>query len=149
MAHIHINQGDYRGKHTKDAKLDERIADEIRKVAKEKTITCAVGSRIAQNLDVSMEEVGVNADLLEIKVQQCQLGLFGYGSTKGKHRIIEPPESVPAELEKAIRDALEKGKLPCLAAWHIADAHRLTKKAVCAAADKLGIKSTRCQLGVF
>ena len=149
MAHIHINQGDYRGKHPEGTKLDERIAAEIRKAAKDTTITCAAGSRIARKLGVTMEEVGVNADLLEIKVQQCQLGLFGYGSTKGKHSIIEPPESVPQELENAIRKALENGKLPCLSAWNIAEEFGLTKKAVCAAADKLEIKSTRCQLGVF
>ena len=149
MAHIHINQGDYRGKHPKDAKPDERIADAIRKAAKEETITCAAGSRIAKNMGVTMEEVGFNADLLEIKVQQCQLGLFGYGSTKGRHSILEQPESVSPELEKAIRDVLDNGKLPCLAAWNIADEFGLTKKAVCEAADKLEIKSTRCQLGVF
>jgi hypothetical protein len=145
----HIEQGKYRGKHADDTKLDERIAEEIRQAQKEEKLSCAAGSRIAENLGVSMEEVGVTADLLEIKVEQCQLGLFGYGRTKGKHSIIEPPESVPADLEKAIRDAVADERLPCLVAWNIADKHHLTKKAVCAAADRLGIKSSKCQLGVF
>jgi hypothetical protein len=145
----HIEQGKYRGKHSKEVKLDQRIADAIRPAIKEERLSCVAASRIAENLGVSMEEVGVNVDLLEIKIEQCQLGLFGYGRTKGKHSIIEQPESVPADLEKAIRDVLVDERLPCLAAWNIADKNQLTRKAVCAAADKLGIKSSQCQLGVF
>lgn len=145
----HIEQGKYRGKHAVDRKLDARIAEEIRKEAKETHLACARASRIAEKLGVSIEEVGVNADLLEIKIDQCQLGLFGYGRTKGKHSIIEQPETVGEELEKAIREALVDDRLPCLSAWNIADEFQMTKKAVCAAADKLGIKSSKCQLGVF
>jgi hypothetical protein len=145
----HVEQGKYRGKHSEDKKLDERIADEINKVKKEERLACVAASRIADNLGVSMEAVGVAADLLEIKIEQCQLGLFGYGRTKGKHSIVELPESVPAELEKSIREALADERLPCLVAWNIAGEHGVTKRAVCAAADKLGIKSSKCQLGVF
>jgi len=145
----HVEQGKYRGKHSGDQELDERIAEEIKKVKKEERLACAAASRIADNLGVSMEAVGVAADLLEIKIEQCQLGLFGYGRTKGKHSIVELPESVSPDLEKSIRGVLVDERLPCLAAWNIADQHGVTKRAVCAAAEKLGIKSSKCQLGVF
>ena len=96
-----------------------------------------------------MDEIGRVADLLEIKIDKCQLGLFGYAKSEGKHRIMAPAESVSPELEAAIRDFIEDGKLPCAAAWKIADKYSIGKVSVCAAADALGIKSSRCQLGAF
>jgi actin-like ATPase involved in cell morphogenesis len=149
MAHTHIEQGDYRGKHRKDAPIDERIAEAIRNRAEEKRITCKRATRISEELGVTVEEVGRTADLLEIKVEQCQLGLFGYTRTKRKKSIMKPAEAVSKELETAIRGALVQGKLPCAAAWKIADEQGISKMSVCAAADALKIKITDCQLGAF
>ncbi len=145
----HIEQGNYRGKHPEDAELNEQIANEIKNSSEDKKLACSKASRIAGQLGVSMAEVGRNADLLEIKVEKCLLGLFGYGGSKGKHRIVEPAETVSKELEQKIRNALEEGKLPCAAAWRIADESGMKKIEICAASDGLGIKTSRCQLGVF
>ncbi|MCP4603677.1 MAG: hypothetical protein GY847_24695 [Proteobacteria bacterium] len=149
MSHTHINQGDYRGKHPENADLDAKIADAIKAHAENTRLTCAAGAHIAEDLGVTMEEVGRAADLLEIKVNKCQLGLFGYAKTKGKSRILEPADHVEPELETEIRNALKEGKLPCASAWDIASKQGISKLAVCAAADALGIKSSHCQLGTF
>ncbi len=149
MAHVHINQGDYRGKHSTDAKLDERIATEIKQRARDTRLSCAAGAHIAEELGVPMEQVGRAADLLEVKVSKCQLGLFGYKQSQGKSRIMEPAEEVSPDLEEAIRAALEDGKLPCASAWEVANRFGLSKLAVCSSAETLGIKSSRCQLGAF
>ncbi len=149
MSHTHIEQGSYRGKHADGQDLNEPVGEAIKDRAVDDRISCSKASRIAKELNVSMEEVGRTADLLEIKVEQCLLGLFGYGRTKGKHRIMEPAESVSLGLEKAIRDSVKNGKLPCTSAWAIADSESVSKVAVCSAADALGIKASRCQLGAF
>lgn len=145
----HIEQGNYRTKHGQNAPVDQRVCEAIKGRAEDGRLSCAGASALAQELDVTMEEVGRNADLLEIKIDRCQLGLFGYGRTKGKHSIVEPPEQVSDELETAIRGALSDGKLTCVDSWTIAEGHRISKRAVCEAADKLGIKTSQCQLGVF
>ncbi len=149
MSHTHINQGDYHGKHPSGTELDEQIAKAIKARAEDTRLSCRAGFHIAEDLGVTMEAVGRNADLLEIKVKKCQLGLFGYSKTKGKSRIMEPADTVAPELQEAIRSALEGGKLPCASAWEIASKHGISKMTVCAAADALKIKSSHCQLGAF
>jgi hypothetical protein len=145
----HIEQGHYRGKHSDETKADEKVAEAIKAAASDERISCAKAEAIAKKLGVTMEVVGLNNDLLEIKAVKCQLGLFGYGPSKGVHSILKPPETVPADLEAAIRGGLDRDRLPCNTAWEIAEQFKISKKAVCEAADALSIKSTGCQLGVF
>ena len=151
MTHTHLNQGDYGKKHSESTELDKRIAEAINARAEEARLPCTAASHIAEDLGVAMEEVGRAADLLEIKVNKCQLGLFGYGKTKNKKkgRIMEPAETVVPELEEAIRGALKGGSLPCASACEIASKHGISKLAVCAAADALKIMTNCCQLGAF
>ena len=145
----HVEQGNYRGKHPEDKAADPRIAPALRSVEKNRRISCAAATRVAEELSVTLAEVGVTADLLELKIDRCQLGLFGYGPYKNKHSILEPPETVAPELEETIRARLDGDRLTCEAAWAIAEENGLSKRAVCEAADALGIKSSQCQLGVF
>ncbi len=145
----HIEQGHYRGKHPGVTEVDEKVAEAIKAAASDERISCAKAEAIAKKLGVTMEAVGLNSDLLEIKAVKCQLGLFGYGPSKGVHSILEPPETVPADLEEAIRGGLDRDRLPCPVAWEISARFKISRKAVCEAADALGIKSTACQLGVF
>ena len=145
----HIDQGNYRGKHDTTVRVSETIRKAVEAKAKDTRLSCAAASQIAKELDISMEEVGKAADFLEIKVDRCQLGLFGYTRSKGKKRIMEPANDVDPRLEAAIRNRLQNGKLPCLAQWEIATELGIKKIDVCAAADGLGIKSSICQLGAF
>ena len=101
---------------------------------------------IAKEQRVAPEEAGRTLDLIEISIEKCLLGLFGYGPQK---KIVRPAESVSAELEKAISANLTDGRLPCVKAWNIADTLHLSKMDVAAACEKLGMKISRCQLGAF
>jgi hypothetical protein len=83
---------------------------------------------------------------LGAKVVKCQLGLYGYKPNK---RIVKPAEAVSPDLEKAVRDALQNGRLPCAAAWEVAERLGLRKMEVSAACETLGIKISACQLGSF
>jgi hypothetical protein len=93
-----------------------------------------------------MHKVGIAIDLAEIRIIKCQLGLFGYGSSK---TAIKPSESVSKELQDAIKKALLKSRLPCVAAWRIAEKFNIPRMGVAAACEALNIKVKPCQLGAF
>jgi len=144
----HADKGRYAAKHGTGKVPDEKIAAAVRSKAKEGSLACAEAERISLDLGVAMAEVGRTLDLLEIRIDRCQLGLFGYpGEEKG--RSIRPAAQVDPELEAAIRAALAAGRLPCTAAWQIAGRRKLPRMAVSAACEALQIKVKPCQLGAF
>ena len=113
-------------------------------------LSCAAAFRIAKELDVAPLQVGQAANDLEVRLNRCQLGLFGYGpKAEGRHKIVEPADDVEAELAQAIQDSQSDGKLDCQAVWDIAASMRIPKMNVAAAAETLGVKISRCQLGAF
>lgn len=139
----------YAAKHPEDRKLNKKIAEAVQKRAASGEINCADASAIAENFRVAMLEIGVTIDLLEIRLKRCQLGLFGYGRKNKKKGIVEPAAEVSAALEKAIRGNLADGRLPCIAAWDIADRAGITRMDVSSACEALKIKIKPCQLGAF
>jgi hypothetical protein len=142
----HEDAGHYAAKHSKKTELDERIAKAVRNDISKGTISCAAAHKIAAELGVTPMDVGVTIDLLEARIDKCQLGLYGY-SPKG--RIVEPAESVSRELKVAIEDSLLESKLTCLSSWEIAEGCKCPKISVSSACEKLGIKISACQLGAF
>ncbi len=113
----HEDAGHYAAKH-KGAELNEKIAAKVREKMSDGTLSCGAAHVIAEELGVAASEVGVTLDLLEVRIGKCQLGLFGYGEEK---RIIKPADKVDPELQKEIENSLVDGRLPCKAAWDIAE----------------------------
>jgi len=113
-------------------------------------LACADAFRAARDLGVTPLEVGQEADRRGVRLNRCQLGLFGYGpKAEGRHRILEPAETVSSELEEAIQQGLHDGRLPCKVVWEIAAWLGVAKLGVAAAAEALGVKMGPCQLGAF
>ena len=133
-------------KHGSNTQLSERIKDQIDRQAKNNELPCAVAFNIADELNVSAAEVGKTADLLEIMLVKCQLGLFGYSPEK---KIVKPQTPENQNLESTIRDSLVDGKLSCERAWEISRSLDVPKMTVSAACEQLGIKIAPCQLGAF
>lgn len=142
----HEDAGHYGAKHP-DGKVDTAIAEKIQNRQKNGRITCAAAHEIADKLNCSPQEVGLNIDLLEKRINQCQLGLFGYGDKKGK--AIEAASTVAEELKTALRDAMGDDRITCEAAWEVADRLNLSRMAAAGACESLGIKISACQLGAF
>ena len=130
---------------------EERIVAAINEhLDREGKLPCAMAFRVARDLGVAPLLVGRTADGMGIKLNRCQLGMFGYGpKAEGKHKIVKPAESVSPELEAAIRQRLEEGRLSCRMAWEVAAELGLPKMDVSAAVETLGIKLVHCQLGAF
>jgi hypothetical protein len=126
--------------------LDQRIVQALKKKTADGKITCTDASSTAVELGVTMKEVGLTIDLMEIEISKCQLGLFGYSPQK---MVVKAAEAVKADLEKAIRGALVNDRIPCAAAWKIAETFGIPKMAVSSACETLKIKVKPCQLGAF
>ncbi len=138
--------GNYSKKHRGKKELKEEIVQAIKERAKHGEIACAVAHAIAKELNVPPEEVGFTADMLNIPIVKCQLGLFGY---KPKKKIITAMKDIPEELKRQIEANLEGGKLTCKKAWEIAKKLGVRKMEVSSACEGLRIKITKCQLGAF
>ena len=136
----------YSAKHRPDEKPDTSIKNEILKKTKNKKIPCAVAFEIAKTLQVSPEEVGKTADLMNFRLTKCQLGLFGY---QPKKKIVKPQDSINADVKDAVSAALVQGRLSCQSAWDIASRLHTSKMTVSGACEAMGIKIKDCQLGAF
>lgn len=142
----HEDKGHFSKKHSPDRRMNEQVVAAVKSKVKDGAMACAVAFEIAESLGVPPEEVGFTLDSLEVNIVKCQLGLFGYAPVK---RAVKPAERVPPDLEKAIRGALVKDRLPCSSAWALAEKRRLKKMEISSACETLGIKIGPCQLGTF
>lgn len=142
----HRDAGRYAAKHGQGGSPDERIAGAVRRKVKEGEFACAAAEKVGAKLGVAMVEVGRTLDLLEIRINRCQLGLFGYDR---EQKGLQPADRVDGALEKAICSRLSEGKLSCIAAWEIAAEKGVPRQKVSSACEALKIRINRCQLGAF
>ena len=140
----HEDAGHYAAKHA-GAHVNPAIALRIKKQIKRGCISCTSAHKAARDLQATPREVGITIDLLEARIVQCQLGLFG----AAPQRAAAAHASVPAALQQAIATQLGSGRLPCSAAWNIAESFKMPKGVIKDACDSLNIKICSCQLGAF
>ncbi|MEW6671552.1 MAG: hypothetical protein AB1427_07600 [Thermodesulfobacteriota bacterium] len=133
-------------KHGSDQKPDKAIQKEIQSHMKDNALACAVAFDIAKLLKVTPDRIGQTADLMNIKLAKCQLGLFGYPS---KNKIVEPAADIDPQLSAAVRSGLVGGRLPCRNAWEIASRLGVSKMTVSSTCEAMKIKIKPCQLGAF
>ena len=133
-------------KHESNAQLNEEIKGRIIRRTKNNKLPCAVAFKIAAELNVSPAEVGKTADLLEMELVKCQLGLFGY---KPEKKIVKPKAAENPDLTSAIQDARVGGDLSCENAWEIARRFDVSRMKVSSVCEQLKIKIKPCQLGAF
>jgi len=145
----HGDAGKYALKHPPETRPNERIAEALREKSPGRELACAMGEKISKELKVNISEVGVTADLLEMKIKKCQLGLFGWGKKPNHGKDIHAADSIPVEMKSALEEVAENGAVTCAALWAIADRLGVERKAVSAACDTLGLKIRACQLGAF
>ena len=145
----HKDAGKYAAKHPPGTTLNERIAKAIREKSTGGALACGMGEKISRELEVEISEVGITADLLEMKIIKCQLGLFGWGEKPNHGRDIQAADSVSLEMKSALEEAAENGVVTCAALWRIADSLGAKRKVVSAACDTLKLKIQACQLGTF
>jgi hypothetical protein len=136
----------FSNKHRSDLQPDPAIEILLRKRCPKGELPCAVAFDVAQELGTSPAAVGQTADLMNLRLVKCQLGLFGYSPEK---KIVRAAQTIDVTLADALKESLKNDRLPCASAWEIADRLRLRKMAVSNACEKLKIKIKPCQLGAF
>jgi hypothetical protein len=141
----HEDAGHYAGKRH-GAELNEMIAAGIKEKMSENTISCAEAHSIAVKLNADPADVGTTIDLLEVRINKCQLGLFGYEKQK---KIPALSDKISPEIESAIKSSLVNSRLTCSAAWEISKRFNVSKSMVAAACEAMKIKISACQLGAF
>jgi hypothetical protein len=141
--------GKYASKHPADIKPDEKVAKAIQARLTDGRLSCAAATKIADELGISLADVGRNADLQDIRITKCLMGLFGYFTPEGKKIKPTPAESVPKAVEEAIRVHLKDGVLTCADAWKVAKITGTPRKEFGPIAGALKIKIKPCQLGAF
>lgn len=140
----HSDAGNYAAKHN-DKSIPEKLNQAIRAAISKNRLSCSSAHKIAQDSGCTPNDVGRAADLMEIRLTGCQLGLFGHGEKEPVKAAATPDP----KLAKAIQENLTNGSLGCLEAWQIAAEFKLKKTDVTAACEAAGIKITPCQLGAF
>jgi len=142
----HEDADHYAAKHPKGTTCDSQIAEALKQVISGGQITCAAAHNIAKQLKISPAVVGMNMDLLEIRLKKCQLGLFGYGKQK---KAVKPLKNIPLELNRAIRESMTDGRISCKKCWEAAQRTGRSKLDVSGTCDTQNIKISPCQLGAF
>jgi hypothetical protein len=141
----HEDAGKYRAKHPAGSAVDASIAAALKQKVDAGRVTCAAAFDVAAT-GVAPAEVGKTIDLLEYRIIECQLGLFGY-EPRGK--VVEPAHAVSDDLRTQLDRFAQSGEISCASAWGIADQLGLQRMAVSSACEPLHIRVRRCQLGAF
>ena len=136
----------YSQKHAPDFRPDPAIETEMRHCTANQEISCAAAFEIATRLHVGPEEVGRTADVMDIAIVKCQLGLFGY---KPEKKIITAEETPHRALNDAIAESSANHRLSCAQAWQIASQYQVSKLTVSNTCQAKGIKIKNCRLGAF
>jgi len=123
---------------------------EIARSATAGRLRCATAFRLAGRFGRAPGEIRAEADRAGVRISCCQLGLFGteeFGDPR--YARAHALSTCPPELADALRDASTDGRLPCRAAWEIADAQGVPRLLAGCVAEGLGLSIGPCQLGCF
>jgi hypothetical protein len=134
-----------------EAPVDERIAAVVRSRLENGRLSCAAACAAAREIDVAPIEIGRTADRLRIRLDRCELGLFGYARhTKGWDGAGVASLPVPYGLEDALKTAgAGRGEVSCERLCQEAARFSAPLLQVGWLADRLGLKIGDCPLGAF
>jgi len=141
----HENHGHYAAKHP-GKQINPMISDELKKSSNKGDLNCINAHKIAEKLGVTPDEIGIQADLSELCISRCQMGLFGYFPQKKR---LDPNISIPPKLETALDKVQTQGRISCAQCWNLASELGIPKMDIGSACEKKGIRIKPCQLGAF
>ncbi len=142
----HEDAGKYSAKHPAGTVCNPALAAALTEKAEDCRVTCAAAHDIAEAFNVPPSEIGKTADLLEYRITECRLGLFGYAPEK---KIVEAAEEISDDLRDHLQRAAADGRISCASCWKIAETLCIEKMAVSEGCELLDLKVRSCQLGAF
>ncbi len=141
----HQDRGHYARKHP-EKQRDKAIAALLEEKAEDGRLNCADAHRIAKKLGVTPDQIGVQADLAELRISRCQMGLFGYYPEK---KDLNPDIEISPKVDEAIEKAQTDGRISCAECWELATALAISRKDMGSVCEKKGVRIKPCQLGAF
>lgn len=144
---MHQDEGHYAGKHPEGTMLNAAAAAELKKRAKNGRISCKAAHEAAVGAKVSPHVIGQTLDLLELRINGCQLGLFGHNTDRGK-ADLRLPENTEMLKKDILKRCVDNG-ISCYDLWQAADATGSLRRTAAAVCEDSGIKIHSCQLGAF
>jgi len=137
----------YAEKHAENAEIvmDEKLKAHLLEKAGE-TIGCAEALLTAAKTQKNPQDVGVHLDLLEIRILECQLGLFGFSPVK---RIVKRAGSIDPAIRQLIEGEMKNGCISCEFLLKIAEQNNILPVDVAGMCEALEVQIKPCQLGAF
>ena len=130
--------------------MDEKLKKAMQDRLEDGRLACNQAFAIARTLGMEPLTVGMAANDTDIRISNCQLGLFGYGpKAEGKHKIVHPMDEVPERMAARLRAAADGENITCTAVWKVADGLGYRRIEASSAVEAMGLKVSRCQLGCF
>jgi len=134
----------------REQSISPEVADALKKKAVEGRISCAAVHAIAHSFHMPPWEVGVQADLIELRLTLCILGLFGHEhENQGNRKNLDVQVHLSSELKETLLKKATDNKVSCIECWDMARQFKLKPSHVSSACEKMGIKIKPCQIGAF
>jgi hypothetical protein len=116
--------------------------------ARKGRISCAAALATASRWGNTPAEAGTLLDEMGLRIEACQLGLFGYGPGKQKRILI--PDHISADVAAWVTRCTEaNGHATCAEIFVQAKAEGLSRALLAGACEKMELKIKACQLGAF
>lgn len=130
-----------------DFSPDEAVKERFLHHIHDNRLPCAEAFALSEKLALSEATLGHYADACNVRLEKCQIGLFGYGP--GKKRLVEKKDAVPDNLAQALTRQTTDGVVTCASVFDIAQGLGIGKIDVGNACETLGIKIKGCRFGAF
>jgi hypothetical protein len=129
---------------------NETIIRRAQERAHEGFMPCIAAHAVAWETGATPQEVADTLNELDIRVTQCQLGLFGFGpKAEGKSKLVRPMPAIDPTVKARLEAKAPKGVISCQAVWDIAHDLRIERLIVGNTADAMGLRIMPCQLKCF
>ncbi len=133
----------------KDVVVEESAEKMLREKASENHIACAVAFDCADTLKISREKTGIYLDKLQIRLEKCQLGLFGHKRGEKGKKFLELTDQDRTQIKAVIENHAKNGVLTCPELWDMADRSGIKRMMLSSFCEESGLKVKGCQLGAF
>jgi PIN domain nuclease of toxin-antitoxin system len=141
----HQDKGHFAAKH-QDQQIDGAIANKIKSLSNDNCLSCISAHKISKSMNTDPSEIGIQIDLLENRIMECQLGLFGYDD--GKKRF-DPNIQITSNLNSYLDAINDDGRISCIQCWETALKFKMKRIDVASACEKKNFRIRPCQLGAF
>ncbi len=141
----HQDKGHFAAKH-QGKKIDQAIANKIKSLSQDSCLSCISAHQISKSMNSEPSEIGIQIDLLEYRIMECQLGLFGYDD--GKKRF-DPNIQISSDLNSHLDMISDNGRISCIQCWETASKFKMKRNDIGSACEKKNFRIKPCQLGAF